>query len=231
MTMDADLQDDPAEIANLMRTMEEGGFDLVSGWKEKRNDPWTKTLPSRFFNFVTARVTGTHIHDLNCGLKLYRREVVDSLEVYGELHRFLPALANWKGFRVGECSVHHRARQYGKSKFGPARFLNGFLDLVAVSFVQTSALKPLHVFGRIGLILAAVGVLIELVFLGQWVLGEPLRVRPLLILGAVLVILGIQFGSMGLLGELFATQHPKTNYPLRETRNWDLSVDPGEEKT
>jgi glycosyltransferase involved in cell wall biosynthesis len=227
MTMDADLQDDPAELANLLKVMEEGGYDLVSGWKVKRNDPWTKTLPSRLFNSVTGRVTGTRIHDLNCGLKLYRREVVEALDVYGELHRFLPALANWKGFRVGEAPVHHRARKFGQSKFGASRFLNGFLDLMAVSFVQTSALKPLHVFGRMALILIAIGGLIELYFLIQWMDGEPLRVRPLLVLGAVLVIVGIQFGSMGLLGELMATQHSKTNFPLRAARNWDESGDTG----
>lgn len=221
MTLDGDLQDDPAELANLLRVMEEGGYDLVSGWKAKRHDPWTKTLPSRVFNGVTARVTGTRIHDLNCGLKLYRREVVEAIEVYGELHRFLPALANWKGFRVGETPVHHRARKFGRSKFGAARFLNGFLDLMAVSFVQTSALKPLHVFGRIALILIALGGLIELYFLIEWLGGEPLRVRPLLVLGAVLVIVGIQFASMGLLGELVATQHSKVNFPLRAARNWD----------
>jgi glycosyltransferase involved in cell wall biosynthesis len=220
MTLDADLQDDPAELANLLRVMEDGGHDLVSGWKEKRHDPWTKTLPSKLFNAVTGRVTGTRIHDLNCGLKLYRREVVEAIDVYGELHRFLPALANWKGFRVGEAPVRHRARKFGQSKFGAARFLNGFLDLTAVSFVQTSALKPLHVFGRIALLLIALGGLIELYFLIQWLGGEPLRVRPLLVLGAVLVIVGIQFASMGLLGELMATQHSKTDFPLRAERNW-----------
>jgi glycosyltransferase involved in cell wall biosynthesis len=224
MTLDADLQDNPAELSNLLRTMEEGGYDLVSGWKAKRHDPWTKTLPSRVFNAVTGRVTGTRIHDLNCGLKLYRREVVETLDVYGELHRFLPALANWKGFRVGETPVQHRARKFGKSKFGAARFLNGFLDLLAVSFIQTSASKPLHVFGRIGLLLIVIGGIIEAYFLVQWLGGEPLRVRPLLVLGAVLAIVGIQFFSMGLLGELVATQQAKTNFPLRAVRNWDVAV-------
>ena len=221
MTLDADLQDDPAELANLLRTMEEGGYDVVSGWKVQRRDPWTKTAPSKLFNAVTARVTGTRVHDMNCGLKLYRREVVEAIEVYGELHRFPPALANWKGFRVGECPVHHRPRRHGRSKFGAARFVNGFLDLMAVSFVQTSSLKPLHVFGRAGLGFLGVGVLIEAVFLVQWALGEPLRVRPLLVLGGVLAILGIQLGSMGLLGEMIASQKPKTDFPVRSARNWD----------
>jgi glycosyltransferase involved in cell wall biosynthesis len=221
MTLDADLQDDPAELANLLRVMEEGGYDVVSGWKVQRRDPWTKTAPSKLFNAVTARVTGTRLHDMNCGLKLYRREVVEAIEVYGELHRFLPALANWKGFKVGECAVHHRARQHGRSKFGASRFVNGFLDLMAVSFVQTSALKPLHVFGRVGLGFLATGFLIEAWFLLQWALGEPLRVRPLLVLGGVLAILGIQLLSMGLLGEMIASQRPKTDFPVRAWRNWE----------
>jgi glycosyltransferase involved in cell wall biosynthesis len=220
LTLDGDLQDDPAELPKLHAALEEKNLDLVSGWKAARRDPWTKTLPSRFFNAVAGRVTGARLHDLNCGLKLYRREVVEALEVYGELHRFLPALAHLKGFRVGELPVRHRARRYGKSKFGAARFVNGFLDLLAVSFLQTSALKPLHFFGRIGLLSAGAGSLIGLYFLGLWLAGEPLRVRPLLILGAVLVILGIQFGSLGLLGELVATQHPKTKFPLRGERRW-----------
>ena len=221
MTLDADLQDDPAELANLVRVMEEGGYDLVSGWKVQRRDPWTKTAPSKLFNAVTARVTGTRLHDMNCGLKLYRREVVEAIEVYGELHRFLPALANWKGFKVGECPVHHRARRHGRSKFGASRFVNGFLDLMAVSFVQTSALKPLHVFGRVGMGFLFTGFAIEAWFLLQWAFGEPLRVRPLLVLGGVLAILGIQLLSMGLLGEMIASQRPKTDFPVRAWRNWE----------
>lgn len=220
MTLDGDLQDDPAELPALRAALEERGLDLVSGWKATRRDPWTKTVPSRLFNAVAGRVTGARLHDLNCGLKLYRREVVEALEVYGELHRFLPALAHLKGFRIGEVPVRHRARQFGYSKFGAARFVNGFLDLLAVSFIQTSALKPLHVFGRIGLLSGIVGGGIAAYFLVIWALGEPLRVRPLLILAAVLLILGIQFVSLGLLGELIATQHPKTNYPLRAQRRW-----------
>jgi len=221
MTLDGDLQDDPAELPSMRAALEERGLDLVSGWKATRRDPWTKRLPSRLFNAVAGRVTGARLHDLNCGLKLYRREVVDALEVYGELHRFLPALAHLKGFRIGEVPVRHRARQFGHSKFGASRFVNGFLDLLAVSFIQTSALKPLHVFGRIGLLSGMVGGGIAAYFLVIWALGEPLRVRPLLILAAVLLILGIQFVSLGLLGELIATQHPKTNYPLRAQRRWD----------
>ena len=221
MTLDADLQDDPAELGNLLRVMREGGYDLVSGWKVRRRDPWTKTWPSWLFNTVTARVTGTRLHDMNCGLKLYRREVVEHLEVYGELHRYLPALANWKGFKVGEAPVAHRPRTHGRSKFGAARFVNGFLDLMAVSFMQTSALKPLHVFGRIALAFWLVGGVILAYFFGLWLAGQPLRVRPLFLAGAVFVIVGVQFAMMGLLGEMIASQRPKTDWPVRASHNWE----------
>jgi len=224
MTLDADLQDDPAELGNLLRVMQEGGYDLVSGWKVRRQDPWSKTWPSWLFNTVTGRVTGTRLHDMNCGIKLYRREVVEHLEVYGELHRYLPALANWKGFKVGECPVAHRARTHGRSKFGAARFVNGFLDLLAVSFMQTSALKPLHVFGRIALVCGLAGGLILAYFFGLWLLGNPLRVRPLFLAGAVLVMVGVQFAMMGLLGEMIASQRSKTDWPVRATHNWDADA-------
>ena len=179
-TLDADLQDDPAEIANLMQAMQ-GGLDLVSGWKQSRQDPMSKTLPSKLFNAVTSSVSGVRLHDFNCGLKLYRREVTDSLEVYGERHRFLPALAHWRGFRVGEIPVRHRARRFGKSKFGASRFVNGFLDLMSAAFISTSALKPLHVFGRVGLAFLLAGAALGAWFTAQWIMGEPLRVRPLML--------------------------------------------------
>jgi glycosyltransferase involved in cell wall biosynthesis len=213
-TLDADLQDDPAELPRLAAALEQG-LDLVSGWKQERQDPLTKTVPSRLFNAVTSWVAGVRLHDFNCGLKLYRREVVESLEVYGELHRFLPALAHWRGFRVGEVPVHHRARRYGRSKFGAARFVNGFLDLLAAAFISTSALKPLHVFGRIGLTFSGVGVLIGLYFVAQWAMGEPMRVRPLMLFGTGLVLLGIQFVLMGLLGEMIAHLGARADYPVR----------------
>jgi glycosyltransferase involved in cell wall biosynthesis len=218
-TMDGDLQDDPAELA-AMHTALEGGLDLVSGWKQNRQDPLTKTLPSRLFNAVTSRVAGIRLHDFNCGLKLYRREVTESLEIYGELHRFLPAIAHWQGFRVGEVPVHHRARRYGRSKFGVARFINGFLDLMSASFITTSALKPLHLFGRVGLIFFTFGSLIGLFFIGLWFAGEPIRVRPLMLFGAGLVLLGFQFVLMGLLGEMIAHLGAKSDYPLK--RSWNV---------
>jgi glycosyltransferase involved in cell wall biosynthesis len=217
-TMDADLQDDPAELPKLFAVLDQG-FDLVSGWKVKRRDPLTKRLPSKLFNTVTSAVAGVRLHDFNCGFKLYRREVVDALEVYGELHRFLPALAHWRGFRVGEVGVNHRPRRFGQSKFGASRFVNGFLDLLTAAFISTSALKPLHVFGRIGLAFFLVGLGLAVWFVVQWAHGEPLRVRPLMLFGAASVLLGIQFILMGLLGEMIAHQSARDDYPVRRRFN------------
>jgi glycosyltransferase involved in cell wall biosynthesis len=219
-TLDADLQDDPAELPRLLEALE-GGLDLVSGWKVKRLDPWTKRFPSRVFNAVASRVAGVKLHDFNCGFKLYRREVTDSLVVYGELHRVLPALAHWQGFRVGEIGVNHRARKFGYSKFGAARFVNGFLDLTAAAFISTSALKPLHVFGRIGALFLLVGFGLAAWFVAQWLHGDPLRVRPLMLLGAACVLLAIQFILMGLLGEMIAHQSARADYPVRRRLNLD----------
>jgi len=219
-TLDADLQDDPAELPRLIDALAQGN-DLVSGWKQNRRDPLTKTLPSLLFNAVTSMVAGIKLHDFNCGLKLYRREVTDAIEVYGEFHRFIPALAHWRGFRVGEVPVRHRARRFGRSKFGAARFVNGFLDLLAAAFISTSALKPLHVFGRIGLLFLLLGVGIGTWFVIQWAGGEPMRVRPLMLLGVGLVLLGIQFVLMGLLGEMIAHQGARAEYPVRLRFNAD----------
>lgn len=217
-TLDADLQDDPNELPKLFAALD-GGLDLVSGWKVKRLDPITKRLPSKLFNAVTSQVAGVRLHDFNCGFKLYRREVVDALEVYGELHRFLPALAHWRGFRVGEVGVNHRARRYGVSKFGASRFVNGFLDLLTAAFISTSALKPLHVFGRIGLLFLLAGFGLGAWFVAQWLHGDPLRVRPLMLFGAACVLLGIQFILMGLLGEMIAHQSARDDYPVRRRFN------------
>ena len=219
-TLDADLQDDPAELPRLIEALGQGN-DLVSGWKQDRKDPLSKTLPSRLFNAVTSMVAGLKLHDFNCGFKLYRREVTEAIEVYGEFHRFIPALAHWRGFRVAEVPVRHRARRYGKSKFGPARFINGFLDLLAAAFISTSALKPLHVFGRIGLLFLGVGAAIGVWFVVQWAGGEPMRVRPLMLFGVGMVLLGIQFVLMGLLGEMIAHQGARADYPVRRRLNLD----------
>ena len=218
VTLDADLQDDPSELPRLFAALE-NGLDLVSGWKVKRLDPVTKRWPSKLFNAVTSAVAGVRLHDFNCGFKLYRREVVEALEVYGELHRFLPALAHWRGFRVGEVGVNHRARRYGVSKFGASRFVNGFLDLLTAAFISTSALKPLHVFGRIGLIFLLAGFGLGGWFVAQWLHGDPLRVRPLMLLDSACVLLGIQFILMGLLGEMIAHQAARSDYPIRRRFN------------
>ena len=220
VTLDADLQDDPAELPRLIEMLE-SGYDLVSGWKQNRQDPVTKTLPSRLFNAVTSSVAGLSLHDFNCGFKAYRREVTDALEVYGELHRFLPALAHWRGFRVGELAVHHRPRKFGRSKFGAARFVNGFLDLMSAAFISTSALKPLHVFGRVGLGFLFLGLAIGAYFVVLWAGGEPLHVRPLMLFGAGLGLVGIQFILMGLLGEMIANLGARADYPVKRRYNLD----------
>jgi glycosyltransferase involved in cell wall biosynthesis len=205
VTIDADLQDDPAEIPHLLKRIE-AGADLVSGWKTNRQDPPSKTLPSRVFNRVTSMVTGVKLHDFNCGFKMYRREVVDAITVYGELHRFIPALAAWEGFRVDEVGVKHYKRKYGKSKYGARRFLNGFFDLVTTMFVTRRALNPLHLFGRIALVLFVLGLAPNLYFLIHWLAGNGLRVRPIMLLGFVLIIVSIQVASIGLLAELISAR-------------------------
>ena len=220
VTMDADLQDDPAELKRLVEQLE-SGYDLVSGCKQSRKDPITKTVPSRLFNAVTSWAAGIRLHDFNCGFKIYRREVTQAIEVYGEFHRFLPALAHWAGFRVGEVPVRHRARRYGKSKFGAARFINGFLDLMSAAFISTSALKPLHVFGRIGLLFLTLGAADGAWFVWQWANGEPMRVRPMMLFGMALAVIGIQLILMGLLGEMIAHHGARRSYPARRRYNLD----------
>lgn len=216
LTIDADLQDDPAEIPNLLRKLREGA-DLVSGWKRNRRDPWTKTVPSRLFNSVTSLISGLRLHDFNCGLKAYRGEVVKSISVYGELHRFIPVLAGWEGFRVEETQVRHFKRKYGRSKYGRARFLNGFFDLITVMFITRRAMSPLHLFGRIAFVLFVIGMIPLVYFLIQYIGGAGLRVRPMMLAGFILIIVALQIGSIGLLAELISarsSQEPK--YALKE---------------
>lgn len=202
LTMDADLQDDPHEIPALIGKLEEG-YDLVSGWKKKRYDPWHKTVPSRFFNFVTSTTSGIKLHDFNCGLKAYRSEVVKAVKVYGEMHRYIPALAFWEGFRVTEIPVQHHPRRYGVSKFGVSRFLKGFLDLLTVLATTRYLKRPLHLFGTIGTILGLSGFFIELYLTVMWFLELSFfGNRPLALFGVLLIIVGVQLVSMGLLGEL-----------------------------
>jgi glycosyltransferase involved in cell wall biosynthesis len=217
VTMDADLQDDPAEIPALKHRLDEG-FDLVSGWKKVRQDPLTKTVPSRLFNRVTGLLTGIRIHDFNCGLKIYRRDVVKAVKVYGELHRYIPVLAHWEGFRIGEQVVRHRPRKFGKTKFGIGRFWKGFLDLLTALFTTRYSRRPLHLFGLWGLAAALAGFLIDAWLAVEWYLGRTaLSNRPLFLVGVVLMILGVQFISLGLLGEMITkSQSTGEQYAIKD---------------
>ena len=217
ITMDADLQDDPAEIPNLIREMK-NGLDVVSGWKKKRHDPISKTIPSKFFNFVTGLVTGVRIHDFNCGLKGYKHDVVKSVHVYGELHRYIPALASWLGFKVGETVVNHRPRRFGKTKFGMTRFARGFLDLVTVIFTTRYVTRPLHLFGGWGILSTLFGTaIVAWLTYEKFFNGKSLSDRPLFLVGLIMVIVGVQFVSMGLLAELITkNQHMEKDYSVRE---------------
>jgi len=203
VTMDADLQDDPFEIPEMISQLENGA-DLVSGWKKNRKDPLSKTIPSRFFNAVTRFVTGIKLHDFNCGLKAYRREVTDSIHLYGEMHRYVPLLAKWEGFdRIEEKVVLHHPRKYGKTKFGVSRFLNGFLDLITLLFVNRYMRRPMHFFGLFGVLFLTVGFGISLYLAYIKIfMGAHLGNRPLLFLGILLIMVGVQFFSIGFLGEL-----------------------------
>jgi glycosyltransferase involved in cell wall biosynthesis len=202
ITMDADLQDDPSEIPSLIMKLEEG-YDLVSGWKRRRKDPLSKTLPSKIFNAVTAWVTGLKLHDMNCGLKAYRRSVTDEIKVYGQLHRFLPVFAHKEGFRVGEAAVLHHPRKHGKTKYGAGRLLQGFLDLLTVILITRYTKSPLHLFGTLGIVFTAAGFIINCIILVIWLQYRNIQGRhPLLTLGVLLMILGFQLVSTGLLAEL-----------------------------
>ena len=205
ITMDADLQDDPAEIPNLVGKLEEG-WDLVSGWKKIRHDPIGKTLPSKLFNFVTRVMTGVKIHDFNCGLKGYKKSVVKSIEVFGGRHRYIPALAGQREFTITEITVNHRARQFGETKYGGSRLFHGFFDLITILFLNRYDQQPLHLFGFFGLISLHLGLIVECVVLYfKYGLGEPFaKHMALLMFGIMLIVIGIQFFSMGLLGELMA---------------------------
>jgi len=217
VTMDADLQDDPHEIPGLIEQLGDS-YDLVSGWKQKRFDPITKTIPSKFFNFVTGMLTGIPIHDFNCGLKAYRRDVVKTVHVYGELHRYIPALAHWAGFRVTEKVVQHHPRKYGHTKFGASRFLYGFLDLLTVLFTTRYIRRPLHLFGIWGLLALVLGLCVDGYLSVEWMLGRTsLSNRPLFLLGFLLIIVGVQFISIGLLGEMMSRhERDEDTYSIRE---------------
>ena len=206
VTMDGDLQDDPAEIPRLLAKLDEG-WDLVSGWKARRRDPITRRIPSRIFNWVTGRISGLRLHDLNCGLKAYRAEVVSGLRLYGELHRFIPVLAHYRGYRVTELQVNHRPRPHGRSRYGMERYVRGFLDLLTVTFMGRYRHRPLHLFGGIGIVLGVIGTAILGYLTIVKILGEPIGHRPLLTLGVLLVVVAMQFFSLGLLSELITSHH------------------------
>ncbi|GAB3658270.1 glycosyltransferase family 2 protein [Echinicola sediminis] len=229
VTMDADLQDSPDEVPELYRMIKQEGYDIVSGWKRKRHDPITKTVPSRFFNGVTRMISGIHLHDFNCGLKAYRNKVVKQIHIYGEMHRYIPLIAKWNGFtKIGEKEVAHRARKYGKTKFGIERFVHGFLDLISVSFVNRYKKKPMHFFGTFGTLSFFTGFLITcwLAFEKIYGLRNGLHVReitdqPLFFLALVALIIGVQLFLTGFLAEMMtSTSSPKNDYNIDEELNF-----------
>ena len=205
ITMDADLQDDPAEIKNLVEMLNKG-WDLVSGWKKNRLDPLNKRIPSKLFNFVTRILTGVKIHDFNCGLKGYKKSVIKSIDIYGGRHRYIPALAGQRKFKVTEIIVNHRARKFGSTKYGGARLLHGFFDLITILFLNRFNQQPLHLFGSFGIMFLLLGFFSEIIVLYyKYILGDFFSKHiALLIFGVMLIVIGIQFFSIGLLGELIA---------------------------
>lgn len=201
ITMDADLQDDPTEVPTLLDKLEQG-YDLVAAWRHNRQDPLSKTLPSRLFNATVSVLTGVKLHDFNCGFKAYRREATDSLKLYGDLHRFIPVLAYWKGYRVTEVPVVHHPRTAGQSKYGWTRLIRGLVDFLVVLFLTNYLRRPLQLFGGLGILVFSGGFAIGAYLSIQWLLGSPIGWRPLLFLGILAMIVGVQLASIGLLGEM-----------------------------
>ena len=220
ITMDADLQDSPDEIPQLYRMITEEGFDLVSGWKQKRFDPITKTLPTKLFNWAARKMSGIYLHDFNCGLKAYKNDVVKSIEVYGEMHRYIPVLAKWAGFKkIGEKVVQHRARKYGVTKFGWERFVNGFLDLLSITFVSRFGKRPMHLFGLIGTLSFMIGFVIAayLTFAKFAYQAYKMTDRPIFYFGLFFMVVGTQMFLAGFIGELISRNgHDRNNYQVRE---------------
>jgi len=226
ITMDADLQDSPEEIPELYRMITEDGYDLVSGWKKKRHDPLSKTLPTKLYNWAARRITGIYLHDFNCGLKAYRRSVVKSIEVYGDMHRYMPALAKYAGFKkIGEKVVQHQARKYGYSKFGLNRFLNGPLDLITVAFMGKFGKKPMHFFGALGTFMFMVGFGFA-IYLGIDKLfihtrGVKLADRTEFYVALVSMLMGLQFFLTGFIAELISrSSSSRNNYLVEEKTGW-----------
>ncbi len=219
ITMDADMQDSPDEIPGLYKMIAEEKYDLVSGWKKRRHDPVSKTIPSKFFNWTTAQITGIKLHDFNCGLKAYKKELVKSIEVYGEMHRYIPQIAKTAGFyKIGEKIVEHRARKYGTSKFGWERFMKGFLDLTSIMFVSKFGKKPMHLFGTMGFLSFLVGGFITIWLIIDKIMkmnsGEKFRQvtdQPLFYIALIAIIVGVQLFVAGFLGELISRNSPNRN--------------------
>ena len=226
ITMDADLQDSPDEIPGLIEMIKTEGYDVVSGWKKKRYDPLSKTIPTKLFNWATRKISDLELHDFNCGLKAYRNEVVKNIEVYGEMHRYIPVIAKWAGFpKVGEKVVVHQARKYGSTKFGMNRFVNGFLDLMSLFFMSKFGKKPMHFFGLLGVLNFLVGL-----FMACWIIVEKLIYviqdkraplvtdSPIFYIGLVAMIIGTQLFLAGFIGELVSRSNPERNsYNIKET--------------
>ncbi len=226
VTMDADLQDSPDEIPAMRNMIVEEGYDMVSGWKRIRHDPISKTIPSKFFNFVTGKISGIPLHDFNCGLKGYRRDVIENISVYGEMHRYMPVIAKWQGFsKIGEKVVQHQARKYGVTKFGMERFIFGFLDLLSITFVSKFRKRPMHFFGTFGIVSFLVGfgitvwVISEKVYY-NWVLNlevRPVVDQPLFFLALVALVVGIQLFLVGFLGEMINLVQRQDDYIVSDS--------------
>ncbi len=232
ITMDADLQDSPDEIPELYKMIKDDKFDLVSGWKKKRHDPISKTIPTKLFNFATRKMSGINLHDFNCGLKAYNYRVVKNIEVYGEMHRYIPFIAKWHGFtKIGEKEVEHRARKYGVTKFGLERFVNGFLDLISITFVYKFKKRPMHFFGSLGSICFIIGFCLTAIITGEKVyhswLSIPLKRevidQPAFYIALTLIIIGVQLFMAGFLGEMMVmNSDKKSDYLISEKTNTDL---------
>jgi glycosyltransferase involved in cell wall biosynthesis len=220
VTLDADLQDDPSELPKLLAKVDEG-YDLVGAWRMHRQDPVSKTWPSRLANVTVSTLTGVKLHDMNCGFKAYRREVVHDLKLYGELHRYIPVLAHWKGYSVTEVPVTHHPRRFGQSKYGARRLGRGYIDFLSVLFMTSYLRRPMHLFGMLGSIVAAVGAIIMLYLAGVWIVQGGIGWRPLLFFGITALVVGIQLISVGLLGEMLrnATFRAEEEYSIRQV--WD----------
>ncbi len=218
ITMDGDLQDDPREIPRLLDKLEREDLDLVSGWKRDRQDPISKRYPSRLFNWVTRWISSVDLHDFNCGFKAYRREVLEQIALYGELHRYIPVLASRRGFTVGEIDVTHHPRRHGVSKYGWDRLYKGLLDLITVLFITRYTRRPLHLFGSLGLLFLTGGLAVNFYLLVIWLQGDTIARRPLLQLGVLLMVLGIQVLTTGLIGEMITVKNfdRRDSYSIRE---------------